>query len=133
MAASIILVLFILSFFLEDIRASVGWNMFLSTMLESIGLTEFMNWICRFLFVILFILLNQINIPIQILLLQLRKYIQKYIVVNMIYLILNNLQIFKIVKNIVCNVLTETNKFSLSQDINQVNHLFLKNRGKIIQ
>lgn len=133
MAASIILVLFILSFFLEDIRASVGWNMFLSTMLESIALTEFMNWICRFLFVILFILLNQINIPIQILLLQLRKYIQKYIVVNMIYLILNNLQIFKTVKNIVCNVSTETNKFSLSQDINQVNHLFLKNRGKIIQ
>lgn len=51
----------------------------------------------------------------------------------MIYLILNNLQIFKTVKNIVCNVSTETNKFSLSQDINQVNHLFLKNRGEIIQ
>ena len=36
----------------------------------------------------------------------------------------------KIVENIVCNVSTETNKFSRCLDVSQENYLFLKNRGK---
>ena len=48
----------------------------------------------------------------------------------MFQLTLNDLQMLKTVENIVCNVSTETNKFSLSLDVSQENHLFFKNRGK---